>query len=260
VIEGDLETRVLHVEDKRDVAETTKLKLEAVGPFSVTFVTDPTTALERCESERVDCIVSDYEMPEMDGLELLAAVREGDDDVPFILFTGKGSETIASKAISEGVTDYLQKGIGEDTYTLLANRITNAVEQYWTEQKLQTQERLSNRIVAASPIAIVVYDVNGDVILANERAKELLGAAIEELDAAAYEEASWDLYDADGEYVTTEKLPSRRVIEGEEFRNEEHVVETGDGRRQSVFVYGAPLRDGDGVIDGAIIPFEARDR
>ncbi len=51
-----------------------------------------------------------------DGIEFLEAVREGHRDLPFILYTGKGSEEVASDAISAGVTDYLQKGSGTDQY------------------------------------------------------------------------------------------------------------------------------------------------
>lgn len=74
----------------------------------------------------VDCVVSDYDPSEVDGLELLAAVRERDPTVPFVLFTADGSEAIASEAISTGVTDYLRKGSVTDQYAVLANRIENA--------------------------------------------------------------------------------------------------------------------------------------
>jgi PAS domain S-box-containing protein len=87
----------------------------------------------------VDCIVSDYEMPETDGIEFLETVREEHPELPFILFTGQGSEAIASDAISSGVTDYLQKGRGTEQFTLLANRIENAVEA--TRSKRQLAER-----------------------------------------------------------------------------------------------------------------------
>ncbi|MFB6178943.1 MAG: PAS domain-containing protein [Halorientalis sp.] len=54
------------------------------------------------------------------------------------------------------------------------------------------------------------------------------------------------------------RLPYRRVVEdGEHLRNERYTVRTGDGRERSIIVYGAPLRDEDGAITGAIIPFEA---
>ena len=109
------------------------------------IVAEPATstdeALEILERRDVDCIVSDYEMPSLTGLELLERVREDDPDLPFILFTGRGSEEVASEAIAAGVTQYLQKGTGDEQYTLLANQITNAVAQYRTETELRESER-----------------------------------------------------------------------------------------------------------------------
>lgn len=68
-------------------------------------------------------------MPGQNGIEFLETDREEYPNLPFILYTGKGSEEVASDAISAGATDYLQKGSGTDQYQLLANRTPNAVGQ-----------------------------------------------------------------------------------------------------------------------------------
>ncbi|QLG27368.1 PAS domain-containing protein [Halorarum halophilum] len=121
--------RVLHVDDASDVADLTATALEREDDrIEVITALDAESALETLASRAIDCIVSDYEMPGQDGIAFLNVVRERDGDIPFILFTGKGSEVIASDAIAAGVTDYLQKRGGMDQYTLLANRIQNAVE------------------------------------------------------------------------------------------------------------------------------------
>ncbi|MHC3436848.1 bacterio-opsin activator domain-containing protein [Natrialbaceae archaeon A-gly3] len=106
-------------------------------------------ALEALEGSSIDCIVSDYEMPGMDGLELLEEVRRRDPDLPFILFTGRGSEEIASDAIAAGVTQYLQKQPSGDQYTLLANQITNAVSEYRARAELRKSERRYERTLTA---------------------------------------------------------------------------------------------------------------
>jgi len=129
--------RVLHVDDESDFADLVSIYLEREGDaLEVITESSPEAGLERLESEDIDCIVSDYDMPHTNGLEFLDAVREDYPDIPFILFTGKGSEEIASKAISAGVTDYLQKNEGTDQYTVLANRIGNAVQQYHAGQEV----------------------------------------------------------------------------------------------------------------------------
>ncbi|APW96831.1 diguanylate cyclase [Halobiforma lacisalsi AJ5] len=112
--------------------------------------TSPDEALERLDAPGdppVDCIVSDYEMPGTTGLELLERVREDDPDLPFILFTGKGSEAVASEAIDAGVSQYLRKETGSEQYAVLANEVVNAVEQYRTENELRANERRYQRTV-----------------------------------------------------------------------------------------------------------------
>ncbi|MFC6772456.1 response regulator, partial [Halorubrum pallidum] len=98
---------------------------------------DPADALAVVGEERVDCVVSDYNMPGIDGLELLEAVRSVEPGIPFVLFTGRGSEEIASEAVSAGVTDYLQKGIGRDRYEMLANSVENALDRRRAERDLR---------------------------------------------------------------------------------------------------------------------------
>jgi PAS domain S-box-containing protein len=131
---------VLHVDDEPGLAETAAgfLRHENDG-FSVETVTSASEGLERLAEAAFDCVVSDYDMPEMNGIEFLTAVRAAHPDLPFVLFTGKGSEEIASEAISAGVSDYLQKRGGTEQYTLLANRITNLVAQYRAEAGLETR-------------------------------------------------------------------------------------------------------------------------
>ncbi|MFB6219088.1 MAG: response regulator, partial [Halobacteriaceae archaeon] len=101
---------VLHVDDDAAFADLVATYLERVDDaITVETCTDATEAPDRIAAGEFDCVVSDYDMPGMDGLELLDAVSADHPDLPFVLFTGKGSEEIASEAISAGVTDYLQK-------------------------------------------------------------------------------------------------------------------------------------------------------
>jgi PAS domain S-box-containing protein len=129
--------RVLHVDDEPAFGDLTVEFLERQDDrFVVTTVTSASETLDYLADNDVDCVVSDYDMPGKNGVELLRAVREEYPDLPFILFTGKGSEEVASEAISAGVTDYLQKSGGADQYALLANRMSNAVERHAAEREI----------------------------------------------------------------------------------------------------------------------------
>jgi len=169
--------RILLVDDQPDLAEVTALHLEdRRDAFDVRFVTDGPTALEFLDRTAVDCVVSDYEMPEMDGLELLRAVNDRDPSLPFILYTGRGSEEIASEAISAGVTDYLQKRTTSDQYDVLANRVENAVARRRSERAREESEGRYRTLVDASPHAILVH-YGEDIVYVNDTMVQLFGFA-----------------------------------------------------------------------------------
>lgn len=107
--------RVLHVDDEPDFGDLTATVLERSDErFEVDTRTSAAAGLDRLAEGDFDCVVSDYQMPATDGLEFLEAVREENPDLPFLLFTGQGSEEVASEAITAGATDYLQKESGTE--------------------------------------------------------------------------------------------------------------------------------------------------
>jgi len=144
--------RVLHVDDDPDLASLVAMYLEREDErIDVRTATSASAGLDVLRGESVDCVVSDYDMPGTDGIEFLDAVREDHPDLPFILFTGKGSEEIASAAISAGVTDYLQKETGTDQYAILANRIENAVEHDRSQRALAERKRRLETLISNLP-------------------------------------------------------------------------------------------------------------
>ncbi|MFC6716236.1 bacterio-opsin activator domain-containing protein [Natrialbaceae archaeon GCM10025810] len=207
---------VLVVDNEPEFADLASTLLEREHEsIAATPVTTGADALEALEERDVDCIVCDYEMPEMTGLELLERVREDDPDLPFILFTGRGSEEIASEAIAAGVTQYLQKRPGRERYAMLANQITNAVSQYRTETELRENERRYERTLTT------LHETTRDLMRAGTK-REIYQAAVdtagEILDvpiaaAYAFEPTSGALEHAASTSETRELLDPERTFE-----------------------------------------------
>ncbi|MFD1634459.1 PAS domain S-box protein [Haloplanus ruber] len=193
---------VLHVDDDPAFADMAATFLEREDDrFDVETAVGASEGLELLGTMDVDCIVSDYDMPKRNGLEFLDAVRAEHPDLPFILFTGKGSEEIASQAISAGVTDYLQKGGGTGQYTVLANRIANAVEQYRSQRELEASQQRLSLFIEQSPLGVLEYNSDFEIVRLNDAAEEILGYTEAELRGE-----TWETIVADDSYDSVEAV------------------------------------------------------
>lgn len=177
------EIKVLHVDDEPSFTDLAATFMQRENDrFTVETATSASEGLDRLNEESFDCVVSDYDMPAQNGIDFLKAVRETHTNLPFILFTGKGSEEIASDAISAGVTDYLQKGTGTSQYTVLANRITNVVEQFRSRQAItETEQRLSQLSEHTDDILFMFNDDWSELLFINSAYEDIWGGSIDEL-------------------------------------------------------------------------------
>jgi len=207
--------RVLHVDDDQQFREVTAEWLarldDDIDVVTEGSVADALDLLSR-ESEAIDCVVSDYDMPGTDGLDFLDAVREEHPQLPFLLFTGKGSEQVASDAMARDATGYLQKRGGREQYELLANRIRNAVEQYRSRRRVERQREEYRHLFEEAPVMFVIYRDEGGVPVVedcNRRFAAKLGYDRAELEGESIES-----------FFTAESLPDamdgyERALAGE---------------------------------------------
>ncbi len=199
--------RLLHVEDDDAFADLTGEYLSRVAPeithHSVTTVTD---ARRRYEQSPFDAVVCDHDLPDGTGIDFLEHVRSDDEEFPFILFTGKGSEEIASEAISAGVTDYLQKRGGSDQYEMLANRVRNAVDRH--HLKRQVERGVTALETATEPIGIL--DEDGTYIFVNQAYADVYGLDPEDLRGVHFER----IYPAEEVDRFTDEVLPRLTREG----------------------------------------------
>ncbi|RAW46989.1 hybrid sensor histidine kinase/response regulator [Halorubrum sp. 48-1-W] len=168
---------VLHVDDDPSVLDLTEAYLDReLASVSVTGVTDPETGLKRLAADSFDCVVSDYDMSGMDGLAFFEALRADHPTVPFVLYTGKGSEEIASRALNVGVTGYFQKG-GPEQLQRLATRVRQAVAESRTRR---VADRYST-VLEALGYPVYVVDETGTFEYVNEPFAKLTGYDREEI-------------------------------------------------------------------------------
>jgi PAS domain S-box-containing protein len=173
--------RVLYVDDESALLELCKVYLERSGDFIVAITPGAPEAIRLLEIERFEAIISDYQMPEMDGIEFLKVVRARGDKTPFVIFTGKGREEVVIEALNAGADFYIQKG-GEpkSQFAELAHKIKKAVKGRQAERALVESERKYRHLIEHSGEAIAVVQ-DGMLRLVNHRAVEFTGYSEREL-------------------------------------------------------------------------------
>jgi len=200
--------RTLVVDDSEFFAETIATTLTEEHDIDASFETSAEDALKYLEDTAVDCIVSDYEMPGMDGLTFLSHIQGRYDDLPFILLTGRGDEEVASEAIASGVADYLLKleVVEDEQYERLANRIEGVVGQQQAQKKYE-------RLVENTPDGIAHVSESGEILAVNPSLADRLNADSESLVGSQLSA------------VFDDEVGARIVETGQ------RVVETGDAER-----------------------------
>lgn len=160
---------VLYVDDEKGLLQLGKAFLEKMGSFSVDIRGSAREALQFLESSSCDVIVSDYQMPGMDGLDLLLQVRSLYGRLPFILFTGRGREEVVIEAINRGVDFYLQKGGDfKAQFAELALKIRQASQRRKAEISLEESERRYRDVVETQSEFISRFSPDGTHVFVNE--------------------------------------------------------------------------------------------
>ena len=151
---------ILYVDDEPGLVALLRHYLQQTGEFQVLTAGSGPEALALLERHPVDVVVSDYQMPGMNGIELLRECRRRFDGLPFILFTGRGREEVVIEAIEYGVDFYLQKGGDpEAQFAELALKCRQAVRWRRAEEELRASEERNRRIIEGSPTGIHMYEL-----------------------------------------------------------------------------------------------------
>ncbi|MCK9630625.1 MAG: response regulator [Methanoregula sp.] len=175
--------KILLVDDEPALLEMGKIFLEQQsGEIIVETAASARNALLSLSCGSYDAVVSDYEMPEMDGIGFLKHLRSAENNIPFILFTGRGREEVAIEALNHGATFYLQKGYdARAQYTELAHKIRQAVRQFRAERSVRESERRVEHLLNFLPDPTIAMDMEGRLIMWNRATEEMTGVMASEV-------------------------------------------------------------------------------
>jgi PAS domain S-box-containing protein len=175
---------LLLLEDSPEDRHVFRTYLEQVGEYTFRFLEeeDAEVALALCKREPVDCILVDYALPGLNGLDFLRRLEseEGQPRPPVVMVTGRGSERIAVQALKAGASDYLVKA--EVTPENLYRAIRNAVEKEDIRKRLTEQRRRTGyaeaRLQLAHEVleqgdALIVLDKDFRIVLVNNGQERL---------------------------------------------------------------------------------------
>lgn len=160
--------QVLFVDDEPGMLQAIQDYLSIVHSIGVDICNSGAEALTREDLFSFDCLIIDYEMPDIDGIVLLKEIRQMNTEIPIIIFTGKGYEDVAIEAINAGADFYIKKGGNPDElFTELAHYIRKGVRRYRAEQELVEKERRYRAVVEDMTEFVCRMDPEGLILFVN---------------------------------------------------------------------------------------------
>ncbi|RMF59979.1 MAG: response regulator [Calditrichaeota bacterium] len=160
--------RVLYLEDERGLAHIFQKKLEKAG-FEVALAISGEEGLQKLEANDYDVLVVDYNLPGMNGLEVIRHLARKNRLIPTIMLTSTGNEQIAVEAMKAGAADYIVK---EPGYLELLPIVINQIlyEKHLEEQKRQAElalkksEETNRALLSALPDTMLLLNANGEIL------------------------------------------------------------------------------------------------
>lgn len=169
------EINVLLIDDDSSYIQLLSAGLtELDDQLNINTLSDPEDTIETIKSESIDCVLCDYKMDSLNGIQLLRIIREIHSDLPFILYTANGNEKIASEAISKGATEYAAKKVGADHYAYINTLIRHSVKEYYNSQIQSRRKELTELTETRGNAGGFELDLTNDIVLVTQGASDIL--------------------------------------------------------------------------------------
>jgi two-component system, NarL family, sensor histidine kinase UhpB len=249
--------RVLMIEDSDVDAELLRLRLLAAYPRleAVRWVSQPDRVLQEVAAFVPDIVITDYHVPGLDVLAMLAALRQRWPELPLVVISGLVGEEAAIKVFKAGASDFLPKSRSERLTITIDRAMSEASHQRAQRDLLADLERerqVNEAIVDHVQAGLWIMDATGTITRTNRHGRELM-AGFKEIDVEGFGtiEGWW----ADtGQKISAHEWPGARA-----FERREHVAPTlikvrNFAGEERYFACGAaPLQAADDSLMGAVI-------
>jgi len=254
--------RVLVVDDKHSnhLAFAAVLEEEC----DLVFASSGAESLKVLEAERVDVVLMDVHMPDMDGFETVRRIKQNEAlrEIPVIFVTAVyQDDPFVKKGYAVGGIDYFSKPFDPEILRLkvaayAAFRIKTQllrereVHIKESEEMLRVGRKLSS-ILDSLPVGILIADLDGRIIQTTESVARILNQR-EPVNADSYGEMlGW--WDSAGQMIKDRNGPLGRALAGEISHGKPLLIQCLDGNVKTVLVSASPLRGLEGKMVGAVV-------
>lgn len=232
--------------------------LEKQGGCQVVYAPDGIAALRHFETAIPDLVLTDLQMPEMDGLQLVASIKGDFPLIPVILMTAQGSEEIASEALRRGAASYVpKKKLAEDLIDTVERVLTAAREDRAHSRLMHHLSDCDARFVVGNDLTVIrslvsfLQQLLRCMPLGDETERLRVGIAVEEALKNAYFHGSLEVGTGAGWPLrkAVDQIARERLHE-EPYRNRKIHVQAKVSRSEALFV----VRDEGPGFDASQLP------
>jgi len=167
---ADKNIRILYIEGDAAFARLLQKQIERECGFRVETAADGEKGLSLIQKQRFDAVMVDYNLPGINGMDVLKRLKDVDPDMPVIILTGVGNEVVAASVMKAGALDYLVKGVGEEFIETVCSSIREGLDEQHrreSQKKIFTHSQLARTVFDVTKEGIIVTNANNMIELVN---------------------------------------------------------------------------------------------
>jgi signal transduction histidine kinase/DNA-binding NarL/FixJ family response regulator len=254
--------RILLIEDNPADADLIREYIDqddASENFEVSHVVRLDEALAQLRAREFDIILTDFNLPDAEGMPLLDELRREVPDTPIVVITGQSQDLgLALDALRHGAQDYLIKGASTHSihrslrYAMERKQMQDALTR--SQNQLRSQNALMQAILDNMADGVVVSDRDGKFVVFNQAAHRIYGLGVTDAAPLQWSERYGIFHAATSAPVAPDRLPLVRAMHGEASDNVELLVRRPELAKDVYFhATGRPLFDSNGKVDGGMV-------